>query len=322
MILSILAVLAGLLILLYSADIFVEGASGTAKHFKVSPLIIGIVIVGFGSSAPEMVVSVVAAIGGNPGIALGNAYGSNIANIALILGFTAILTPILFSSRILHKELPFLVLITIFSYFLIRDLLISRLDGILLLAAFSLFMMWTVYQAKKQPDDAVAEEIESEHKEIGLKKSLFFIILGGILLVISSRILVWGAVRITTALEVSEVVTGLTVVAFGTSLPELASCISAVKKKEDDIALGNIIGSYIFNSLLVVGLASTIAPIEVDKEIITRDFILMGALTLSLFVVGYSWKKGIGRINRVEGSILTLTYIGYIIYLVVGVVAA
>jgi len=320
MILSILAVLAGLILLLYSADLFIEGSASAARHYKVSPLIIGIVIVGFGSSSPEMVVSVMAAIGGNPGIALGNAYGSNIANIALILGFTALLTPILFASRILKKELPFLIIITLFSYMLIRDLLISRLDGALLLVAFSLFMGWTYMVSRRKQPDAVVDEVNSEVPDISLKKSLWFIASGGLLLVISSRILVWGAVNITVALGVSEVVTGLTVVALGTSLPELASCLSAVKKHEDDIALGNIIGSYIFNSLLVVGLAAVIDPIQVDSEILSRDFILMGALTTSLFVIGYHWKKSVGRINRFEGALLLITYITYITYLVLTVI--
>ncbi len=321
MILSIAAVLAGLLILLYSADLFVEGAASTARYFKVSPLIIGIVIVGFGSSAPEMVVSVVAAIAGNPGIALGNAYGSNIANIALILGVTSLITPILVASRILRKELPMLVIITILSFFLIRDGEVSRLDGAVLLISFSLFMLWTVYESKKRPHDAVADEIATEESRISIKKAVLYILAGSILLVISSRILVWGAVRITQALGVSEVITGLTVVALGTSLPELASCIAAVRKKEDDIALGNIIGSYIFNSLLVVGLAASIAPIPVDADIISRDFLLMGALTLSLFVIGYSWRKEIGRINRFEGFFLLATYVTYIIYLVIKVIS-
>ncbi|MBN2858813.1 MAG: calcium/sodium antiporter [Sphaerochaetaceae bacterium] len=320
MVLSILAVLAGLILLLYSADLFVEGSASVARHYKVSPLLIGIVIVGFGSSAPEMVVSVMAAIGGNPGIALGNAYGSNIANIALILGFTALLTPILFASRILKKELPLLILITLFSYMLIRDLLISRLDGVLLLVVFSLFMVWTYVVSRRKQPDAVVDEVNSEVPDISLKKSLWFIAAGGLLLVLSSRILVWGAVNITVSLGVSEVVTGLTVVALGTSLPELASCLSAVKKHEDDIALGNIIGSYIFNSLLVVGLAAVINPIRVDGEILTRDFILMGALTVSLFVIGYHWKKGVGRINRFEGALLFITYITYITYLVLTVI--
>ncbi len=320
MVLSIISVLAGLALLLYAADLFVDGSASAARHYKVSPLLIGIVIVGFGSSAPEMVVSVMAAIGGNPGIALGNAYGSNIANIALILGFTALLTPILFASRILKKELPFLLLITVFSYVLIRDLLISRLDGVLLLITFSLFMAWTYMVSRKKQPDAVVDEVNSEVPEISLRRSLWYIAAGGVLLVVASRVLVWGAVNITVALGVSEVVTGLTVVALGTSLPELASCLSAVRKHEDDIALGNIIGSYIFNTLLVVGLAAVITPIQVDIEILSRDFLLMGGLTVSLFIIGYHWNKSTGRINRFEGALLLITYITYITYLVIVVI--
>ncbi|NCB03371.1 MAG: calcium/sodium antiporter [Spirochaetia bacterium] len=316
---ALLAIVSGLVLLVISADKFIEGSAMSALYFHVSPLLIGMVIVGFGSSAPELVVSVMAASRGNPGIAIGNAFGSNIVNIALILGITALIKPIMVSSSILKKELPLLVGVIILTYVCIRDLTISRLDGIILILGFMALMVWTVHQSKRETKDTYREDLEKEqsNKNISLTRALFYLFFGIIFLIISSRLLVWGSVEITTLLGVSEVITGLTVVAIGTSLPELASCIAAVKKGEDDIALGNIIGSYLFNTLLVVGLASSISPFKLDQIIIIRDFLFMAVLTLSLFIIGYRWKKGVGRINRYEGLILLLSYIVYVTFLII-----
>lgn len=316
---ALLAVVFGLVLLVVSADKFIEGSAASAVYFHVPPLLIGIVIVGFGSSAPELVVSAMAASSGNPGIAIGNAFGSNIVNIALILGLTSIIKPIMVSSNILKRQLPLLVGVIALTYFCIQDLSLSRLDGAILIFAFVLLMVWTIFQSKHTSKDTFTDDIESNetYKEIPIKKAISYIIFGIIFLVISSRILVWGAVQITQYLGISEIVTGLTIVAIGTSLPELASCIAAVRKGEDDIALGNIIGSYLFNTLLVVGLASSIAPFSLEPIIIYRDFLFMAILTLSLFVIGFRWKKKIGRINRFEGILLLSSYIIYVTYLVV-----
>lgn len=316
---ALLAVVVGLVVLVVSADKFIEGSAASAVYYHVSPLLIGIVIVGFGSSAPELVVSAMAASSGNPGIAIGNAFGSNIVNIALILGLTSIITPIMVSSNILKKQLPLLVVVIAITYFCIRDLSLSRLDGAILIFAFVLFMVWMFFQSKHTEKDTFTDDIEHSetYRGIPIKRAILYVIFGITFLIISSRVLVWGAVRITQLLGVSEIVTGLTIVAIGTSLPELASCIVAIRKKEDDIALGNIIGSYLFNTLLVVGIASTISPFSLEIIIIYRDFLLMAILTLSLFIIGYRWKKKIGRINRFEGALLLSSYILYVVYLLV-----
>jgi len=314
----ILSLVIGLVVLVWSADKFVDGASAIAKHYGMPPLLIGMVIIGFGTSAPELVVSTLASFQGNSGIALGNAYGSNITNIALILGVTSILMPISVHSQVLRKELPILTLITLLSIGLIYDFNLSRLDAFLLLLIFSLLMGWTIWQGLKKSKDAFAQEMEAELKDVktvSIKKSYLYLIAGLVLLIISSRILVYGAVGIATALGVSDIIIGLTVVAVGTSLPEFASSIIAARKGEPDIALGNVLGSNLFNTLAVVGLAGVIHPLSFDKEIIYRDVSVMLLLTISLFLFGYGF-KGEGRINRIEGGILLASYIGYVGYLI------
>ena len=318
MFLYILSLVIGLVVLVWSADKFVDGASAIAKHYGMPPLLIGMVIIGFGTSAPELVVSALASYQGNAGIALGNAYGSNITNIALILGVTSILMPISVHSQVLRKELPILTLVTLLSIGLIYDFSLSRFDAIILLVVFSLLMAWTIWQGMKNSKDAFAKEMETELKEvknIPVKKSYLYLALGLVLLIISSRILVYGAVGIATALGVSDIIIGLTVVAVGTSLPEFASSIIAARKGEPDIALGNVLGSNLFNTLAVVGLAGVIHPLSFEKEIIYRDVSVMLLLTISLFIFGYGF-KGKGRINRIEGSILLTSYIGYVGYLI------
>jgi cation:H+ antiporter len=316
MTLPILAIGAGLILLLWSASKFVDGAAATARYLGMSPLLIGMLIIGFGTSAPEMIVSVFAATQGNPGLALGNAYGSNIANIALILGLTALISPIAVRSEVLKKELPLLLGITLFSVYQLLDLRVSHDDAYALLGIFAGLMAWSIYSGTQSGDDALGDDVASEIPEHQpLKKSLL-ILIGGLLLVIaSSRLLVWGAVEVATAFGVSDVVIGLTVIAIGTSLPELAAAIAAVKKGEHELALGNVIGSNLFNTLGVVGLAGVIAPMEVAPEFLYRDAVLMVGLTIALLVscIGL---KGPGRINRMEGGIFAAIYVTYMTYLV------
>jgi cation:H+ antiporter len=310
-------VLAGLALLVWSADRFVDGSAATARHFGMPPLLIGMVIVGFGTSAPEMVVSALAASQGNPGLALGNAYGSNITNIALILGLTAVISPIAVHSQILRKELPILTAVTVLAAWLIWDNQITRADAWLMLAVFGLLMGWTIWQGMKKKSDTLGAEIELEMQtqSMPLKRALFWLIAGLVLLIISSRILVWGAVSIAQGFGVSDLIIGLTIVAVGTSLPELASSLIAARKGEHDIALGNVLGSNLFNTLAVVGIAGAIHPMAVSPEVFSRDVMVMAALTLSLFIFGYGF-KGPGRINRIEGSILLSCYVGYTAYLI------
>ncbi|MDR7017749.1 calcium/sodium antiporter [Acinetobacter sp. 3657] len=317
MILAALAVLFGLILLVLSADKFVDGASATARYLGMPPLLVGMVIVGFGTSAPEIVVSIMAAIDGNPGIALGNAYGSNIANIALILGITALIHPIMVHSAVVRKELPILLLVTAICILQIFDGVLSRIDGILMLFMLLLYMGWTIWYGMRNQSDILSHEFDLELKkhETPLKTSILQLIFGLIVLVISSRLLVWGAVEIAQAFGVSELVIGLTVVAIGTSLPELASSIAAARKGELDIAIGNIIGSNMFNTLAVVGLAGVIHPTIVPQEVLHRDMVVMGALTLSLLLFTLSL-KGQGRIGRVKGGVWVFSFIAYTSYLV------
>ncbi|GAB6178535.1 calcium/sodium antiporter [Desulfobaculum senezii] len=321
--LALFALVCGLALLVWSADRFVEGAAATARHFGMPPLLIGMVIVGFGTSAPEMVVSALAAVQGSPGIALGNAYGSNIANIALILGVTALIHPIRVKSTVLRLELPLLLITTLLSAALILDLSIARLDAAVLLAVFALLMTWTIVQGMKRKPDALGEEIAAQatEKSMPLARAVFWLVCGLVLLIASSRLLVWGAVEIARVFGVSDMIIGLTIVAIGTSLPELASSVIAARKGEHDIALGNVIGSNLFNTLAVVGIAGTITPFAVAPETLSRDMLLMGGLTASLFILGYGFWNRPGRINRVEGTALVLVYAAYTTWLIRSVVA-
>ena len=317
MITALLAVLVGLMLLVVSADRFVEGSASVARYLGMPPLLIGMVIVGFGTSAPEMVVSALASLQGNPGIALGNAYGSNITNIALILGVTAIISPIAVHSQVLRKELPILTLITALAGWQLTDSVLSRRDAVILLLVFAALMGWTIWQGTRKKEDSLAGEVEEmlEGQTMPLRPAVFWLVTGLLLLIVSSRILVWGAVEIAQGFGVSDLIIGLTIVAVGTSLPELASSVIATRKGEHDIALGNVLGSNLFNTLAVVGIAGMIHPMSVGPEVFSRDMLVMGGLTLSLFAIGYGF-RGPGRINRIEGVLLLVSYLAYTVYLV------
>jgi len=316
MIPALTALVFGLLLLVWSADRFVDGSAATARHFGMSPLLIGMVIVGFGTSAPEMLVSALAAVQNTPGIALGNAYGSNITNIALILGVTALIRPITVNSQVLRKELPVLTAVTLLAAGQLWDGEISRGDALVLLGVFGVLMTWTIRQGlRSKPDTFGAEMNHALAKQtMPIGRALFRLIYGLVLLIASSRILVWGAVSIAHELGVSDLIIGLTIVAVGTSLPELASSVTAARKGEDDIALGNVLGSNLFNTLAVVGIAGAIRPMAAAPEVFSRDIPAMALLTLALFVVGIGF-HGPGRINRYEGLALLLAYVGYTTYL-------
>ena len=325
MILPIVAVVLGLGVLVWSADKFVDGAVGVAKFCGMSTLLIGMVIVGFGTSAPEMVVSAISAMQDAPELALGNAYGSNIANIALILGVTAIISPVIVVRKALVRDLPVLLAVTAVAVFQAMDGSISRLDGIVVLLVFAGVMTFNIVSELRQKKGVAAEDpvaAESDDGEkLSLGKSILWLVLGLALLVASSRALVWGAVEIARALGVSDLLIGLTIVAVGTSLPELASSIAAARKGESDLAIGNIIGSNLFNTLLVVGIAATIAPMHsFSASILSRDLPVMAVLTVLLLLFGLPVRKSrvgadgkrIGRINRLEGTVFLVAYVGYL----------
>ena len=319
MLASVVAVLVGLAVLVWSADRFVDGAVGVAKFCGISTLMIGMVVVGFGTSAPEMVVSAISAMQDNPELALGNAFGSNIANIALILGFTAVVSPVAVKRVSVLRDLPILMAVTAFAVFQIFDLSVTRLNGILLLGVFAVAMSINVISEKRI--HSATETVEQEEKPLSLGKAIFWLLLGLLLLVASSRLLVWGAVNVAQALGVSDLLIGLTIVAVGTSLPELASSIAAARRGENDLAFGNIVGSNLFNTLLVVGIAAVIKPMEsISSAILVRDIPVMAALTLLLFIFGLPLRKNkqgrTGRINRFEGLFFVLVYVSYLTYLV------
>jgi len=321
MTLALLAILGGFILLVWSADRFVEGAAATAKHAGMPPLLIGMVIVGFGTSAPEMVVSAMAALDGNPELALGNALGSNIVNTGLILGVTALVAPIVVHSKIVRKELPLLFVIGLISGALLWNGSLSRVEAIVLLVGFFGLIGWTIFTALRGRGDTLEAETEAELVEhsMPLGRAIFWLALGLILLIVSSRILVWGAVSIAQTLGVSDLIIGLTIVALGTSLPELAASVIAARKGEHDIAIGNVVGSNMFNILAVVGIAGVISPMpHISAEVLTRDWPVMMAMTVALFVMAYGF-RGQGRINRIEGALLITAFTAYNAWLLVTV---
>lgn len=320
---ALLAILGGFILLVWSADRFVEGAAAAAGHMGMPSLLIGMVVVGFGTSAPEMVVSAMAALDGNPDLALGNALGSNIVNTGLILGITALVAPIVVHSKIVRRELPLLLGIGLLCGALFWNGSLERAEAWLLLAGFFGLIGWTVFTALRGRGDTL--EAETEQKlaahSMTLGRALFWLILGLVLLVASSRVLVWGAVTIAEALGVSDLIIGLTIVALGTSLPELAASVMAARKGEHDIAIGNVVGSNMFNLLAVVGIAGVIAPMpSLSADIMTRDWPVMMALNAGLFVMAYGF-RGEGRINRIEGTLLLIAFAAYNIWLVASVVS-
>ena len=325
--LAVIAVLIGLAILVWSADIFIDGATTLANGLGVPSFLIGVVILGLGTSAPEMVVSVLAALEGSPELALGNAYGSNIMNIALVLGTTALVSPIIIHKSIVKRDLPLLLVITLLAAWQLRDGQLSQSDGITLLLGLGAVLIFQIVmnlRSSRQEDKKIASknnEHNEEHSEnkdrqsAGIFRGLASLIIGMSILILSSRAIVWGAVKLATFWGLSELIIGLTVVAVGTSLPELVASLSAARKGEHDMALGNIIGSNIFNTLGVVGLAALITPISADPIILSRDVLVMELLTLLLVVLcvfAYTKKRSFGRTS---GAILLLFFIGYSILL-------
>lgn len=321
---AILAILGGLALLVWSADRFVDGAAATAGHAGMPSLLIGMVIVGFGTSAPEMVVSAMAALDGNPDLAIGNALGSNIANTGLVLGVTALVAPIAVHSKIIRRELPLLFAIGLGVGLMLWDDALTRAESLVLLAGFFGLIGWSVVAALRGHGDPLeAETVQAlESHAMPPGRALFWLVAGLVLLIVSSRSLVWGAVTIAEALGVSDLIIGLTIVALGTSLPELAASVAAARKGEHDIAIGNVVGSNMFNLLAVVGIAGVIAPMpSLAPEVLTRDWPVMMALFAALFVMGYGL-RGQGRINRLEGALLLVAFAAYNAWLVRAILAA
>ena len=310
MALALAVLIIGLIFLVFSADWFIEGAAATAAHLGVPPLLIGLVIIGFGSSAPEMLISALAAFQNNPGLALGNAVGSNITNIALILGITALIKPVPISDEILRREMPILILICGTSCLLIAlDGQLQFTDGILLMIGFTGAMAWMIGASLR---DKKPQDNPPDAQKYSLIISITLTLLGFLLLLASSRAIVWGGTEIARAFGISDLIIGLTIVAIGTSLPELAATITAVKKSLYDLALGNIIGSNIFNGSIVIGIAALISPTEVEPALVYRDLPIMMFLTITLFIVGTRVvTSSSGIISRKEGLVFLTIYLAY-----------
>jgi cation:H+ antiporter len=324
MLLPLIAIAAGLVLLVWSAERFVDGAAATSRSLGVSPLLIGMLIIGFGTSAPELIVSSLAAGQGNPGLALGNAYGSNIANIGMILGLMALLSPLAVHSSVIRRELPLLVVVTLVSALLLWNGAVGRLEGGLLLVMLAGIIGFSIWQARRSSTDVLGTETEESlaTHPMSLRAGVIWTLVGLALLVLSSRVLVWGAVEIAHGFGVSDLIIGLTIVAIGTSLPELASSFIALRKNEHDLVVGNVVGSNLFNTLGVVGLAALIHPIDVGNEVLLRDWSLMAVMTLLMTVFAIGWRGSSGRINRYEGVLLLALFIGYTAFMVRLVVQA
>jgi len=311
------AVAAGLALLIWSADKFVEGAAALANLLGVSTMIIGITVVGFGTSAPEIVVSVVAVLNDTPDLAIGNALGSNIANIGLILGITAILMPIPVVARLFKTEYPLLMLATAVMAWSLYDLSLNVVDGFILLGLLMLCLYHLIRVHRANPAAYAREEHESEElvHDMKLPLALGWLALGLVVLVGSSNLLVWGASGIATALGVSELVIGLTIVALGTSLPELAASIASLKKGKPDLAIGNIIGSNLFNSLAVVGLPAALTSFSIDPAARSRDLPVVIALTLLLLLMSRFPGAEPRYLTRIKGIFLFAAFVIYQLYL-------
>ncbi len=308
-----LAIIGGIIGLVWSADRFVLGASTTASNLGVSTLIIGLTIVSFGTSAPEIITSATAALTGAPEIAIGNVLGSNIANIGLVLSITALVRPIVIPNSLLKEELPVLLIVTIASLLIFYDLYLSWADGVILLFLLTAFTFFIFKVKASLAGSHLSEEKEVEEfiADMSTSKSLMMMLFGLILLLISARALVYGASGIARGLGVSEVIIGLTVVAVGTSLPELAASIASVLKGHHEIAIGNIIGSNILNLLLVLPVPAFLAPMAIDATVFYRDGGTMLLMTLLLTFFTIVKIKSGQKIGRILGTVLLLIYISY-----------
>ncbi|UXZ04195.1 calcium/sodium antiporter [Moraxella nasicaprae] len=321
MLLSLLAVVVGLAILVYSADVFIDGAVAVATKYHMPKMLIGALIIGVGTSAPELVVSALSALSGSPGLALGNAYGSNIVNIMLVLGLTLLISPITIQKQVVKSDFLWLIVVTILSVFLLLDGHLGRLDAFILIAAMLANITTQIISAKKSKQ-SLAEQTQNDDElpnpnNIKIGQSLLKLVAGLVILILSSRLIVWGAVELAKLWGLPDLIIGLTIVAIGTSLPELVSSIIAARRGEFEMALGNVLGSNLFNTLAVVGLAAIIAPMQVSAEIISRDIVVVCAITAVLFLLCLNALRTNGKIGRLAGAFLVLCFIGYSSWLAV-----
>lgn len=314
---NLVAIVAGLLLLVWGADRFVHGAAALARNLGVAPLLIGLTIVAFATSAPEIIVSVLAASRGEPDLAIGNAIGSNTANIGLVLGTVALLRPIELTSATLRREMPALLAVSLLTVTLFLDTYLSRVDGVVLLTGLVIVMVWlTRLGLRSAQTDPLLVDYDAEiPKDVSTLMAFFWVALGLGMLLVGAELVVDGAIDIARELGVSEIVIGITLVALGTSVPELAVSIVSAIKGEFGLAIGNVVGSNIFNLLAVVGVAATIQPSALAPSVLSLHIFVMSAFTLVLFAMTYEY-DGQGRINRIEGAALLIAFIAYVTYVI------
>ncbi len=312
LLIALLQLAAGFILLIWSADRLIDGASALARNLGVSPLIVGLTIVGFGTSAPEMLVSAISSLEGRPSLAIGNAIGSNIANIGLILGLTGMIYPLTVERVTLKREFPVLAVVMVMSLGVMGNLHLSRLDGLVLACGLLLLVggMVALGLAKGEDDPLTGSLTESVPDSMSNRQAALWIVVGIIVLPLSAHILVTGAVTLAMIAGVSEAVIGLTVVALGTSLPELAAAAASALKKEDDLTIGNILGSNMFNLLGVLGIAALVHPLVIEDLLLYRDVSVMFAITLGLYLL--IWRRqGPGMITRPAAALLFLSFLAY-----------
>ena len=315
---TILLVIAGLVLLMWGADRFVHGAAASARNLGVAPLMIGLTIVAFATSAPEILVSVVASVEKQPGLAIGNAIGSNIVNIGLVLGLTAVIRPIQIESETLRREMPALLAVTLLTVSLFLDTYLSRMDGMVMLTALVIVMVWLARLGmRSSASDPISRDFEAEiPTDVSMKMAVIWLIVGLGTLLVGAELLVNGAIGIATLIGVSEVVIGILVVALGTSLPELAVSLASALKGEYGLAIGNIVGSNIFNLLAVIGVAATIEPTALPPTVLSLHIFVMVAFTLVLFAMTYDYNDH-SDLSRLEGLALLGAFIAYDSYVIV-----
>lgn len=315
---NIAELIAGLLFLIWGADRFVHGAAATARNLGVAPLLIGLTVVAFATSAPEILVSIVAATRGETDLAVGNAIGSNIANIGLVLGAVALFRPIEMTSATLRREMPALLAVTLLTVSLFLDSYLSRVDGLVLMTGLLIVMVWLARLGfRSSATDPITAEYEAEiPRHVSMRTGILWFLVGLVTLLIGANLLVDGAIQIARTLGVTELVIGIVLVALATSLPELAVSLVSAFKGEYGLALGNLVGSNIFNSLAVIGAAAIIAPAPLPPSVLSLHIFVLVAFTLVLFAMTYDY-DGKGYISRLEGAALLAAYVAYITYVAV-----
>lgn len=315
---SFAELIVGLLLLIWGADRLVYGAAATARNLGVAPLLIGLTIVAFATSAPEVLVSIVAAFRGETDLAVGNAIGSNIANIGLVLGTVALIRPIEMTSATLRREMPALLAVTLLTVSLFLDTLLSRIDGLVLLTGLIIVMIWlTRLGFRSSASDPMSVEYAAEIPlHVNMRMAIFWLVIGLAALLVGAELLVDAAINIAHALGVTELVIGIVLVALATSLPELAVSMVSALKGEYGLALGTIVGSNIFNMLAVIGVAAVIEPAELPQSVLSLHIFVLVAFTLALFAMTYDY-DGKGHISRLEGGALLAAYLAFIAFVVV-----